>query len=181
VPMGAGMYLTGHPDILERTVRVANAYMPREANDLGVADPYAHSMQWSRRFTGLKVFLSLAVAGWDGYAAAIRHQTAMGERLRQGLESRGWEIVNRTALPVVCFADARHAEGRSAAHLDAIARDIVSSGKAWISTTQLAGNRPVLRACITNYLTEPGDVDALVLDLEAARERALAVTSRAGS
>jgi glutamate/tyrosine decarboxylase-like PLP-dependent enzyme len=181
VPMGAGMYLTRHADILEQTFRVANAYMPREANDLGVADPYAHSMQWSRRFTGLKVFLSLAVAGWEGYTAAIRHQTAMGERLRQGLESRGWEIVNRTALPVVCFADTPHAEGRSAAHLDAIARDIVSSGKAWISTTRLAGNRPVLRACITNYLTEPADVDALVVDLDAARGRAAAVTSRARS
>ena len=64
--MGAGMYFTRHVGILERTFRVAAGYMPREGSVLPVADPYAHSMQWSRRFIGLKLFLSLAVAGWDG-------------------------------------------------------------------------------------------------------------------
>ncbi len=29
-------------------------------------------MQWSRRFIGLKPFLTLAVAGWKGYADVIR-------------------------------------------------------------------------------------------------------------
>ncbi|HYG63165.1 MAG TPA: aminotransferase class V-fold PLP-dependent enzyme, partial [Thermoanaerobaculia bacterium] len=79
VPMGAGVYLTRHAGILERTFRVAAGYMPREASALPVADPWAHTIQWSRRFTGLKLFLSLAVAGWSGYEEAIRHQTAMGD------------------------------------------------------------------------------------------------------
>ncbi|HEY2739093.1 MAG TPA: aminotransferase class V-fold PLP-dependent enzyme, partial [Thermoanaerobaculia bacterium] len=85
VPMGAGLYLTRHAGILERTFRVATGYMPRDGAGLPVVDPYTHSMQWSRRFIGLKVFLSLAAAGWEGYAAAIRHQTAMGDRLRERL------------------------------------------------------------------------------------------------
>src|SRR3954464_3340495 len=85
VPMGAGVYLTRHPGILERTFRVAARYMPREGSVLPVADPYAHSMQWSRRFIGLKLFLSLAVAGWQGYEEAIRRQTAMGDLLRERL------------------------------------------------------------------------------------------------
>ncbi len=111
VPMGAGVYLTRHPGILERTFRVAARYMPREASVLPVADPYAHSMQWSRRFIGLKLFLSLAVAGWEGYEEAIRHQTAMGDRLRERLREEGWAIVNDTPLPVVCFVDCR--QGRA--------------------------------------------------------------------
>jgi glutamate/tyrosine decarboxylase-like PLP-dependent enzyme len=170
VPMGAGMYLTRHAGILERTFRVSARYMPREAATLGVADPYAHSMQWSRRFIGLKLFLSLAAAGWEGYAEAIRHQTAMGDLLRRRLREEGWVLVNDTPLPVVCFVDAQR-EGRSAAFLDGVAMDVVGSGEAWISTVVLGEVGPALRACITNFRTEPGDVEALVASLGRARER----------
>ncbi|MFY9820398.1 MAG: aminotransferase class V-fold PLP-dependent enzyme [Thermoanaerobaculia bacterium] len=170
VPMGAGLYLTRHPGILERTFRVSARYMPREAATLGVADPYAHSMQWSRRFIGLKVFLSLAVAGWEGYAEAVRHQTAMGDLLRRRLTEEGWVVVNDTPLPVVCFADGGR-EGRSSSFLDAVAADVVGSGEAWISTVVLGEVGTALRACITNYRTGPGDVEALVAAVGRARER----------
>jgi hypothetical protein len=46
---------------------------------------------------------------------------------------------------------------------------VVASGKAWISTTRLAGSTPVLRACITNYRTEANDIAALIASLEEAR------------
>jgi glutamate/tyrosine decarboxylase-like PLP-dependent enzyme len=164
VPMGAGVFITRQRDILERTFRVVTNYMPKEAAGLDVMDPHLHSMQWSRRFTGLKLFMSLAVAGWDGYAAGIRHQTAMGRLLREGLAADRWEIVNDTPLPVVCFAD----PDMNSKRLKAIAMDVVSSGKAWISTT-VVGGRTVLRACITNYLTEALDVVALVAGLRRAR------------
>ncbi len=170
VPMGAGIYLTRHPDILDRAFRTAAAYMPREAAGLDVVDPCMHSMQWSRRAIGLKVFLSLAVAGWEGYATAIRHMVAMGAELRSELAASGWEVVNRTPLPLVCFVDGRHPQGRSAEFLDAVALKVVASGKAWISTTRLAGSTPVLRACITNYRTQAEDVCALVEAMNRARE-----------
>jgi glutamate/tyrosine decarboxylase-like PLP-dependent enzyme len=172
VPMGAGVYLTRHPGILERTFRVtAGGYMPRDGAGLEVVDPYAHSIQWSRRFIGLKVFMSLMVAGWDGYAAAVRHMMAMGQLLRRELEAAGWELVNPTALPVACFVDREHSGGRSAAYLEAIAHEIVSSGKAWLSTVRLGGTIHALRACITNYRTGPDEVRALVQVLDEARQQ----------
>jgi glutamate/tyrosine decarboxylase-like PLP-dependent enzyme len=127
-------------------------------------------MQWSRRFIGLKLFLSLAVAGWTGYEEAIRRQTAMGERLRERLRAEGWAIVNDTPLPVVCFVDSGK-EGRSAPFLEAVAADVVASGEAWLSTVALGEVGPALRACITNYRTGPEDVDALVAALGRARAR----------
>ena len=139
VPMGAGVYITRHLDILKTTFSIAQTYMPREAAGLDVVDPYTHSMQWSRRAIGLKVFLSLAVAGWEGYATAIRHMVAMGALLREQLEATGWQVVNKTPLPVCCFVDTRHAAGRSEDYLHKIAMQVVASGKAWISTTRLAG------------------------------------------
>src|SRR3954447_21840060 len=168
IPMGAGIYLTRHPGTLERTFRVAARYMPREGSVLPVADPYAHSMQWSRRFIGLKLFLSLAVAGWQGYEEAIRRQTEMGDLLRERLRGAGWTIVNDTPLPVVCFVDAGK-EGRSAAFLEAVAAHVVGLGEAWISTVSLGEAGPALRACITNYRTGPEDLDALVAALGRAR------------
>ena len=171
VPMGAGIYITRNTDILDETFRIAQTYMPREAAGLDVIDPYMHSMQWSRRAIGLKVFLSLAVAGWEGYAAAIRHMLAMGALLREQLEGSAWQVVNKTPLPVCCFVDQRHPEGRSEAYLHKIAMQLVASGKAWISTTRLAGSVPALRACITNYRTEAGDIEALIAALEEARSQ----------
>ena len=163
VPMGAGIYLTREPGILSRTFRTETAYMPREARALDVVDPHLHSMQWSRRFTGAKLFLSLLAAGWDGYAEAIRHQTRMGALLRERLACGGWRIENDSPLPVVCFSDPGGADPH------AIAMKIVASGQAWISTTLLNQSRTVLRACITNFLTEEEDVAALVDALGTAR------------
>jgi glutamate/tyrosine decarboxylase-like PLP-dependent enzyme len=172
VPMGAGLFLTRHPGLLERTFRVATGYMPRDAAGLPVQDPYAHSMQWSRRFIGLKVFLSLAVAGWEGYEEAIRHQTAMGDLLRGRLREEGWVVVNDTPLPLVNFVDGGQdgREGRSQAFLDAVAADVVASGEAWISTARL-GDGPALRACITHYQTGPEDLEVLIRALGRAREK----------
>jgi len=171
-PMGAGLYLTRHSEILKRTFGVATGYMPRDAAGLEVADPFTHSIQWSRRFIGLKVFMSLLVAGWDGYAEAIRHQTAMGDCLRRRLQGSGWDVVNRTPLPVVCFVDLALREGATAEYLDAVCKSVVASGEAWLSIARIGdGGRPVLRACVTSYRTEASDVDALVESLDRARIR----------
>ena len=167
VPMGAGLYLTRHPDILDRTFRVQTAYMPQDAAALDIVDPHLHSMQWSRRFIGLKVFLSLLIAGWDGYAAVIRHQTAMGNYLRKRLGEEGWEITNDTPLPLVCFVN----PGDSPEHLRLIANHVVASGRAWCSPTVTNG-RTVIRACITHYETREDDVETLISALSDARRDA---------
>jgi glutamate/tyrosine decarboxylase-like PLP-dependent enzyme len=170
VPMAAGLFLTRHRDILHETFRISTAYIPADGAGLDIIDPYAHSMQWSRRFIGLKVFLSLAVAGWEGYAAALRHQTQMGQILREKLEAAGWEVVNRTELPVVCFVDRLTHTGRTAAFISEIAREVAHGGEVWISETRLNETVPALRACITSFRATPQDLDILISTLAAARQ-----------
>ena len=168
VPMGAGMFLTRHSDILNRCFATHTAYMPKEGDTLQVTDPFTHSLQWSRRFIGCKLFLSLATAGWGGYSSVIRQQTEMGELLRESLVKEGWQVVNRTPLPLVCFTDA--GAGWDAAVCQKMANAVVSSGQAWISTIQIGRHKlPALRACITNYRTEPRHVAALVNVLNQVR------------
>ncbi|MFW9903503.1 MAG: pyridoxal phosphate-dependent decarboxylase family protein [Candidatus Thorarchaeota archaeon] len=169
VSMGAGLYLTRHEEVLGDTFRITTDYMPKDAKGLPVIDPYSHSVQWSRRFIGLKVFLSLTVAGWEGYIKTIRHQVAMGDFLRQELEKSAWQVVNKTKLPVVCFIDEISSAEKPDALIKGIADEVTRSGSAWISKTYLKGKLPVLRACITNYRTDEEDVLALINILEKAR------------
>ena len=168
IPMGAGMFLTRHRYALSRIFSVSTAYMPKEGERLAVVDPYVHSMQWSRRFIGLKLFLTLATTGWDGYARILRHQSEMGDLLRKRLTASGWSIVNRTKLPVVCFTPSDE-EWDMAMHQRA-SDAVVESGSAWISTIMLGGKKPALRACITNYRTGPEHIETLLVVLSNVRD-----------
>lgn len=153
VPMGAGMFLTRRAGALHAAFSDHAGYMPRDSSN----DPYAHSMQWSRRFIGLKVYLALATVGWDGYASMFRTQVALGGLLRARLRDDGWTLVNDTPLPVVCFRGPR-------GDLGAIARNITN---AWISVTKLSTGERALRACIINRKTTAEDVEELVRELRA--------------
>ncbi|MFI0405987.1 pyridoxal phosphate-dependent decarboxylase family protein [Actinomadura sp. 3N508] len=164
VPMGAGALLTTDGEGLAETFRVTTSYMPDDVPD--TVDPYTSSQQWSRRFMGLKLFLSLAVAGRAGYAGQLDHDAALADDLRDRLRATGWTIVNDTPLPVVCFADPADATWD---HHDALARRVVGSGRAWISPVKVAG-RAALRACVISHRTTPADVGELVQAVNDARK-----------
>jgi glutamate/tyrosine decarboxylase-like PLP-dependent enzyme len=167
VPMGCGVILSRDGAALQRTFGVDVDYVP--GGGKGEVDLYQNSLQWSRRFIGLKLFLSLAAAGRDGYSRAIEHQAEMGRLLREKLDAGGWHVMSKTELPIVCFADPEvGTDDRAARHYESLVAEIVRRGRAWISTARLAG-RPVLRACITSYRTEESDLDTLVEELTTVR------------
>lgn len=166
VPMSGSMFITADPDILSKSFRTTTEYMPKDAGDLEIVDPFTHSMQWSRRFIGLKLYLSLLMYGWRGYETVIEHQIEMGDALRKRLQQKGWKVLNQTPLPVVCFTHQVFLEDRE--FVPWIAQAVVDSGKAWISRYPVNG-KPALRACITNYDTQEDDLQALVDLLEKQR------------
>ena len=88
VPMGAGMFFCRHPDVVGEAFRAQTSYMPGKT-DGPVVDPYTTSVQWSRRFIGLKLFLALAQHGESGYVEMIEHQARMGDVLRESVRARG--------------------------------------------------------------------------------------------
>lgn len=179
VPMGAGIVLTRHPEILRRTFHISAAYVPPRAAGVQAADAYESSLQWSRRFIGLKLFLSLAVAGWDGYAETIRRMTEIGRQLGRDLEAAGWKLANSTPLPICCFRDSTFSGSNTAKadYLESVVREVIASGKAWISTTRVRKDIPVLRACITSYRTNAEDLRILVSALNEARSSLRAGTA----
>lgn len=159
--MGCGMFITRHPHLLSRTFQVSTSFMP--SNHAGI-DPYVNSVQWSRRFLGLRMFLSLAAAGWAGYGAHVERSVALAEMLKDELSRRGWEIVNSSPLAVLCikppagFGDVRSIVAR-----------VLASGRAWIAVASFEGS-DVIRACVTQGETTPEDVLELVHTLIQADE-----------
>jgi aromatic-L-amino-acid/L-tryptophan decarboxylase len=160
VPMGAGMFFCRDSDVLRRLFELDASYLPRHT-DQG-DDLYSRSLQWSRRFIGLKVFLTLAAVGKDGMGRRIERQVEVANYLRRRLRDEGWAIANHSPLPVVCFT---HPAIHGDEMVSMTAQAINERGNVWISAAALPEG-PVLRACITHDDTGVVDVDALCDELK---------------
>lgn len=168
VPMGAGMFFSRHREPILKAFRVeASSYVPAAVPD--TFDPYVTTIQWSRRFIGLKLFMTLAELGWDGIADQIAHQAAMGGLLRRRLEQRGFRVVSDSPFAIICFTHPALETGELGAS-DVVDR-VQSGGRAWISQVRLRGSVVALRACVTSHRTQPADIDILVEELERAVSR----------
>jgi len=153
VPMGAGMFFSRHGDTVRRTFEVGTPYMPGRPE--GADNPFEVTAQWSRRFIGLKLFMTIAELGEAGMIEQIDRQARVGEILREKLQAAGWRVVNRTPLPLVCFTRPR---------LKAVPflREMHRRQIAWMSSVRIAGGPPVIRACVTSFRTTAQDIDAVV-------------------
>jgi glutamate/tyrosine decarboxylase-like PLP-dependent enzyme len=154
------MFLTAHPAVLSSAFQVSTTYMPSNQPHI---DPYVTSVQWSRRFLGLRLFLSLAAAGWAGYADHIEHSVEMARYLQHELSALGWAVVNDSALAVLCL---RPPAGSP--DLRSIVAEVLASGHAWVSTAVFEG-LDVIRACVTHGETTRHDIDEVIDALQAAR------------
>jgi aromatic-L-amino-acid decarboxylase len=163
VPMGTGLYLARDWSPLAAAFAVDTGYMPSASSEH--RDAYIHSAQWSRRFIGAKLFTALATLGLPAYRVMIDRMMTLGAHLRRRLSDERWTILSDSPLPLVCFVPA---DGDDEA-VTRIARSVVDSGVAWISTVRLRG-RLVLRACVTSHETNEDDIEKLVAALAIARE-----------
>ena len=157
--MGCGMFITKHAPVLSSAFQVSTSYMP---SNIPAVDPYVMSVQWSRRFLGLRLFLSLAAAGWTGYGGHVERAIELSELLKEKLVARGWPIANKSSLAVLCIEPPP-----GAGEVRSIIGRVLASGRAWVSATTFEG-REVIRACVTHGETTPEDIAELVSALEAA-------------
>jgi glutamate/tyrosine decarboxylase-like PLP-dependent enzyme len=157
--MACGMFITRHPSISSSAFNVSTGFMPSNLPD---RDPYVTTIQWSRRFLGLRLFLSLATAGWSGYGKHVERSVVLINRLGQRLLARGCPVVNASPLAVLCFTPPNESyTARS------VVERVLSSGRAWLATALFEG-REVIRACATHGEATVDDVDELADVLQAA-------------
>ena len=155
--MGCGMFLVRDPTALTASFQVAASYMPSHKSSI---DPYMNTVQWSRRFLGLRLFLSLAAAGWAGHAAHIERAVAQTAWIRGELERRGWSIVNDSpfallnVVPPAALGDPKTVVAR-----------VLASGRAWVSLARFE-ERDVIRICVTHGETGDADLAILIASLD---------------
>jgi aromatic-L-amino-acid decarboxylase len=158
--MGCGMFITAHPAVLSEAFRVTTDFMPSNQASL---DPYLNTLQWSRRFMGLRLFLSLASVGWAGYGAHVERAVEVIARIEDRLKDRGWVTLNDSSLAVLCVAPPS-----GFPPIREIVRGVLASGRAWVAATRFAG-REVIRICATHGEVTLADIDELVQALESCR------------
>ena len=124
-----------------------------------------YSIEGTRRFRALKLWISWKHLGTEGFGRLIEHNDDLAAYLvKRCNESGEFEVVpEQPELSVVCF---RHVPpGMDPSELDAyqdrLQRALEVSGEGWVSTTKLRG-RTYLRAGIVNYLSTEADVDRVL-------------------
>ncbi|HEY2376724.1 MAG TPA: pyridoxal-dependent decarboxylase [Gemmatimonadaceae bacterium] len=157
--MGCGMFITRDPEILASTFQVSTGFMP---SNTAMVDPYVTTAQWSRRFLGLRLFLSLGAAGWPGYAQHVERSVDLIASLRESLKARRWRIANDSSLAVLCVEPPLGAPDART-----LAKRVLASGRAWVAVATYEG-RDVIRICLTHGEATIADIHELVAALTDA-------------
>jgi glutamate/tyrosine decarboxylase-like PLP-dependent enzyme len=131
---------------------------------------FEESLELSRRFRALKLWLSLRYHGFNAFRAAINadlaHARQLADRIRSTPEL---ELLAPVTLSAVCFR--YRPRDRSVADLNALnaelLRRVVRRGRIYLSNASLAGQF-ALRACFVNHRTTAADVDLIVPEVLSA-------------
>jgi aromatic-L-amino-acid decarboxylase len=153
--------------------RRAFAYTGEYARSLS-GDPvegfafFEESLELSRRFRALKLWLSLRYHGFGQFRAAIRADLGHAQLLARLITAEpALELVAPVELSTVCF----RWKDASAAELDrrnaAILREVIRRGRVYLSNATVHGAF-ALRACIINHRTTDADIAAVVEEVAAA-------------
>ena len=154
--MGCAIFITRHGHLLSEAFHASTSFMPSSVSGV---DPYLNSVQWSRRFLGLRLFLALASAGWEGLGAHVERSVEVVARVKERLVALGWTVANDSELAVLdVVPPAELGDVRE------LVRRVVAGGRAWVAPTMFEG-RDVVRICATNGETTIEDVNALIAAL----------------
>jgi glutamate/tyrosine decarboxylase-like PLP-dependent enzyme len=132
---------------------------------------FEESMELSRRFRALKLWLSLRYHGLAAFRDSIRTDLQLARRLAAAIDARPeLERLAPVSLSAVCFRH-RGQGAMSDGEVDRFNQDlllrVIRRGRVYLSNATLRG-RFALRACIVNHRSTTADVDAVVDEVLAA-------------
>jgi aromatic-L-amino-acid/L-tryptophan decarboxylase len=171
-PLDCGCLLYRDLDMARQTFKYTGDYAKQLSTDPveGFAF-FEESIELSRRFRALKLWLSLRYHGLETFRAAIRRDLEHAQRLAAAVcQCPELELLNGIELSAVCF---RHRMKKDASEEErnrfnmALLKRVIARGRVYISNAALKG-KFCLRVCIVNHLTKDSDIDALVPEVLAA-------------
>jgi glutamate/tyrosine decarboxylase-like PLP-dependent enzyme len=134
---------------------------------------FEESLELSRRFRALRLWLSLRYHGFEVFRDAINKDLTHARRLSEQIAAEPQlELLAPIELSAVCFRY-RGKGGASEAELNRlnplILKRVIERGRVYISNATLR-KRFCLRACIVNHRTTDSDVDSVAAEVLAAAE-----------
>jgi aromatic-L-amino-acid/L-tryptophan decarboxylase len=171
-PLDCGCLLYRDLEMARQTFKYTGDYAKQLSTDPveGFAF-FEESIELSRRFRALKLWLSLRYHGLESFRAAIARDLEHARRLAAAVsQCPELELLNPVELSAVCF---RHLMKKDASEEErnrfntALLKRLIARGRVYISNASLKG-KFCLRACIVNHLAEDSDVDAVLLEVLAA-------------
>jgi aromatic-L-amino-acid/L-tryptophan decarboxylase len=127
---------------------------------------FEETLELSRRFRALKLWLSLRYHGLSAFRQQIENDLDMASHLARCIEAApDLEILAPVPLSAVCFRLVPGSTSISDTELDTLNLKILNrvqrAGRVFISNATIHG-RFALRACIVNHRSTPADVEAVV-------------------
>jgi glutamate/tyrosine decarboxylase-like PLP-dependent enzyme len=135
---------------------------------------FEESLELSRRFRALKLWLSIRYHGIGAFRESIAKDLSQAQRLATAIEKQPeLELLAPVPLSAVCFryrGSGLLREDDLTRFNTALLKQVVARGRVYLSNASLRG-KFCLRACIVNHRTTDADVDSVVPEvLAAARE-----------
>ncbi|MEW6060079.1 MAG: pyridoxal-dependent decarboxylase [Actinomycetota bacterium] len=159
-----GLVVKRREDLLSTFHRAPEYYRYPNPEDAPL-NWYEYSIEGTRRFRALKLWLSWKHLGTEGFGRLIEHNVDLAAYMAgRCREAADFDVQpEEPELSVVCF---RHVpvglgEPELDAYQDRLQRALEVSGEGWVSTTKLRG-RTYLRAGILNYMATESDVDHIL-------------------
>ena len=122
---------------------------------------FEESMELSRRFRALKLWMSLQYHGRKAYREAISRDLGHAQLLADAIQTHPeLELLAPVPLSAVCF---RHRVKNN----EAILQRVIARGRVYLSNASINGHF-ALRACFVNHRTKPDDVHEIVAEVIAA-------------
>ena len=163
VPKACGVLLVRDRSDLEAAFSHRAAYMPAEEDE---RHPVEWTLEYSRPFRALKLWLAFRVHGAQAFREAIGRNLDLAGLLADLVrDSPDLELVCRPTLSIVCFRR-RPAQGDPDRHNARLATALQRDGRVYVTTAVVDG-LTCLRPCIVNFRTTDADVRALI---EVVRE-----------
>jgi glutamate/tyrosine decarboxylase-like PLP-dependent enzyme len=132
---------------------------------------FEESLELSRRFRALRLWLSLRYHGLQAFRAAIQKDLDLAQRLATAVAKQSdMEMLAPVELSAVCFrytGTGSRAEDELNRHNADILKRVVQGGRVYLSNATLGG-KFCLRACIVNHRTTEEDVESVIPEVLAA-------------
>ena len=161
VPFACGATLVrGGGRVLREAFDMTPEYLNEDRGGADVEfDFFRYGQMGTRRFNSLKLWMAIKFMGADGYAKTVERQIELTKYLAERIDAlENFKRVGEVETAVCCF----RLNGVETDRLQQRLQQIIErSGKAWLTTTVLHGQR-AMRVNVNSFLTEKHHIDDLI-------------------